>query len=148
MGIRIYRNSGDPNKQGFDEFFGYNCQKYAHRYYPEYLWHNDQKVFLPGNDWTKTETYAADVIHEKVIQFIEENADKPFFLYYPSIIPHAELLAPDDDLFKKHSGKYEEIPFIGEKTKKGAAYGPDMDIGSILSPGTTKSDICSNGRTT
>jgi arylsulfatase A-like enzyme len=40
---------GAPGKQGFDEFFGFNCQSLAHNYYPEYLWHNDQKVLLEGN---------------------------------------------------------------------------------------------------
>ena len=129
-GLGFIGTTGDPNSQGFDEFFGYNCQVQAHRYYPEYLWHNDKKVFLPGNDWTNTVTYAADVIHEKAIEFIEQNADAPFFLYYPSTIPHAELIAPNDEIFKKHSGKYNEIPYTKEKPKKGAAYGPDIEIGS------------------
>jgi len=29
---------GIPNKQGFDFFFGYNCQRQAHTYYPRHLW--------------------------------------------------------------------------------------------------------------
>ena len=127
-GLGFVGTSGDPNKQGFDTFFGYNCQAVAHRYYPEYLWHNDKKVFLPGNDWTNTVTYAADVIHKKAIEFIEENADRPFFLFYPSTIPHAELLVPDDEIFARHSGKYDEIPFTVEKAKKGASYGPEISI--------------------
>ena len=45
-----------PCNHGFDEFFGYNCQRMAHRYYPEYLWDNNKKYELPGNDWTKKET--------------------------------------------------------------------------------------------
>jgi len=129
-GLGFVGTSGDPNKQGFDEFFGYNCQAVAHRYYPEYLWHNDEKVFLPGNDWTNTVTYAADVIHNKAIEFIEKNANKPFFLFYPTTIPHAELLVPDDEIFARHSGKYDEIPFTLEKAKKGASYGPGIDIAS------------------
>ena len=127
-GLGFIGTSGDPNKQGFDEFFGYNCQVIAHRYYPQYLWHNDQKVFLPGNDWTNKVTYAADVIHNKAIEFIEKNAKKSFFLFYPTTIPHAELLVPDDEIFKRHSGKYDETPFTIEKAKKGAAYGPGLDI--------------------
>jgi arylsulfatase A len=127
-GLGFIGTSGDPNTQGFDEFFGYNCQAIAHRFYPEYLWHNDKKVFLPGNDWTHTVTYAGDVIHNKAIEFIEKNAKKPFFLYYPSTIPHAELIVPDDEIFKRNLGKYTETPFTKEKAKKGAAYGPDIDI--------------------
>ena len=28
---------GDPMNQGFDRFYGYNCQRHAHSYYPNYL---------------------------------------------------------------------------------------------------------------
>jgi arylsulfatase A len=40
---------GDPNKQGFDQFYGYNCQSLAHRYYPDHLWDNQKKVVLEAN---------------------------------------------------------------------------------------------------
>jgi arylsulfatase A len=129
-GLGFIETSGDPNKQGFDEFFGYNCQVQAHRYYPQYLWHNNEKVFLPGNDGGKTVTYAGDVIHQKALEFIKQNAEVPFFLYYPSTIPHAELIVPNDDIFQRHTGKFKEIPFTKEKAKKGATYGSDMVIGA------------------
>ena len=51
-GLGFPGSEGDPVNQGFDQFFGYNCQRYAHRYYPDYLWDNFTKVDLPGNDWT------------------------------------------------------------------------------------------------
>ena len=35
---------GEPNRQGFDYFFGYLNQNHAHYYYPEYLWRNSEKV--------------------------------------------------------------------------------------------------------
>lgn len=130
-GLGFVGTEGDPNNQGFDEFFGYNCQRYAHRYYPAYLWHNSEKVSLPGNDWTKKGTYAPDVIQNKVLEFIESNKDKPFFLYYPTTIPHAELTVPDDEIFAKYKGKFEETSYPGGNTKKSieeAPYGPEMTI--------------------
>ena len=130
-GLGFVGTEGDPNNQGFDEFFGYNCQRVAHRYYPTYLWHNSEKVELPGNDWTNTVTYAPDVIHEKVLEFIETNKDDPFFLYYPNVIPHAELIAPDDELMEKYLGKFEETAFTGGNFKakiEEASYGPDLNI--------------------
>src|SRR5262249_35879099 len=41
--------TGVPNRQGFDEWFGYLNQHHAHNYYPEYLWKNEQKYRLQGN---------------------------------------------------------------------------------------------------
>ena len=51
-GLGFVGTTGDPSNQGFDQFFGYNCQRYAHRYYPAYLWENQHQVPLPGNDWS------------------------------------------------------------------------------------------------
>ena len=104
---------GVPEKQGFDEFFGFNCQALAHNYYPEYLWHNDKKVFLEGNKNGGTAQYAHDEYHKMALQFIEKHKDSPFFLFCPYVIPHAELLAPDDNLFDSFSGKFTEKPFSG-----------------------------------
>ncbi|MCF8379208.1 MAG: arylsulfatase [Bacteroidales bacterium] len=132
-GLGFIGSEGDPNNQGFDEFFGYNCQKYAHRYYPEYLWYNNTKVMLPGNDWSHTVTYAPDVIHEKVLEFIEVNKDQPFFLYYPNTIPHAELIVPEDEILQKYIGKFEETPFLGGNFKNKideASYGSNLNVAS------------------
>ena len=86
---------GDPTNQGFDEFYGYNCQRIGHNYYPYYMWDNQSKEMLQRNEGQLTGTYGPDIIHEKALAFIEENKDTAFFMYYPSIIPHAELVAPE-----------------------------------------------------
>jgi len=125
-GLGFVGTEGDPNNQGFDEFFGYNCQRVAHRYYPEYLWHNDKKVKLPGNDWTNKVTYGPDAIQEKTLEFIEKNHNKPFFCYVPHIIPHAEILVPEDEIFKSYEGTFKEEPFVSEH--EGAEYGKDLEI--------------------
>jgi arylsulfatase A-like enzyme len=129
-GLGYPGSEGDPVKQGFDYFFGYNCQRYAHRYYPEYLWENTEKYYLEGNDWTHTVTYAPDVIQEKTLEFIRANADKPFFAYVPMVIPHAELIVPEDEIFSRYLGAYPEEPYVG---RPGADYGPDMRIGMYCS---------------
>jgi arylsulfatase A len=112
-GLGFVGTEGDPNNQGFDEFFGYNCQSLAHNYYPYYLWHNQEKVMLEGNAGTQTGQYGPDVIHEQALKFLENNKDKPFFMYYPSVIPHAELFAPEEYM-EKYRGK-----FLPEKEYKG-----------------------------
>jgi arylsulfatase A-like enzyme len=94
-GLGYPGSEGDPNKQGFNEFYGFNCQRLAHNYYPDHLWHNQQKVILEGNSGSKMEEYAPELIHRQALLFMETNKDKPFFLYYPTTIPHAELMAPE-----------------------------------------------------
>lgn len=91
---------GAPGNQGIDEFYGYNSQGLAHNYYIPELWHNDQKVVLPENDGVSRGTYAPQLIHEKTLGFIEQYKDSTFFLYVPSIIPHAELFAPQEYMAK------------------------------------------------
>ncbi|MEA3462509.1 MAG: arylsulfatase [Bacteroidota bacterium] len=129
-GLGYPGSEGDPVNQGFDRFFGYNCQRYAHRYYPAYLWENSEKVYLEGNDWTVTETYAPDVIQQKTIEFIREHRDTSFFAFVPIVIPHAELIVPDDDIFQQYLGEYPETPYVG---RPGADYSPDMVIGMYCS---------------
>ncbi|AWW33302.1 arylsulfatase [Echinicola strongylocentroti] len=130
-GLGFVGTEGDPNNQGLDYFFGYNCQRQAHRYYPEYLWENDQKVFLEGNDWVDKNTYAQDVIHDKTLAFIDKNGDKPFFMYVPLVAPHAELAAPDTAVVNKYRRRFgAEKPYEG---KPGADYGEDIVVGMYQS---------------
>lgn len=112
-GLGYPGSEGDPNNQGFDTFFGYNCQRYAHNYYPRHMWHNQEKAILEENAGSKTGMYGPSLIHDKTLQFIDDNKDNSFFLFVPSIIPHAELFAPESYI-EKHSGKYgDESPYNG-----------------------------------
>jgi len=122
-GLGYIDTEGDPNVQGFDEFFGFNCQTLAHNYYPDHLWHNHEKILLPENDSSKKVLYSADLIHKAALNFIESNKDKPFFLFYPTTIPHAELFAKDNYM-EKFRGK-----FIPEKSFKGTDDGPKFRHG-------------------
>jgi arylsulfatase A-like enzyme len=112
-GLGFPGSEGAPENQGVDVFFGYNCQRLAHNYYPAYLWHNDQKVELPENDNGAFGVYSQDLIQEHTLRFIENHKDKPFFLYVPCILPHAELLVPEDSIIRKFRGLYPETPFNG-----------------------------------
>ncbi|WP_298506732.1 arylsulfatase [uncultured Maribacter sp.] len=126
-GLGYTGREGDPNAQGFDEFYGYNDQKMAHRYYPPYLWRNQEKDSLKGNDWTNKVTYAPDVIQEETMYFLEENKDKPFFAYIPLVLPHAELISPKDSIFKKYEGKFAEKSHLITSDNYTSDYGPDME---------------------
>ena len=133
-GLGAPTTEGVPNKQGFDFFYGYNCQRQAHTYYPMHLWRNEEKDLLnnkmvpphsslsegvdPNNpnsyaDFTLND-YAPALMHEEALKFIEENKDRTFFLYYASPIPHLPLQAPQRwvDYYQKKLGP--EEPFTGK----------------------------------
>ena len=87
--------TGLPNRQGFDEFFGYVNQLHAHNYYPEYLWKNEQKFRLEGNEEkgraiaTKAVQYAPDLFTREALDFLDRHKGGPFFLFFTSTLPHA-----------------------------------------------------------
>lgn len=116
-GLGYPSSQGDPNNQGFDEFYGYNCQRMGHNYYPYHMWNNQSKEILEGNSENNTKTYAPEIIHQKALSFLEKNKDTTFFMYYPSVIPHAELIAPEIYM-EKFRGK-----LLPEKTYKGVVNG-------------------------
>ncbi|MCD7937020.1 MAG: arylsulfatase [Tannerellaceae bacterium] len=99
-------SEGHPNKKGFDYFFGYLGQANAHRYYPPFLFENDQKVIL------NKEVYSHDLIMEKALTFIEKNSEAPFFLYLTPTIPHADLIVPNNEL-GEYDGMFDEKPYPG-----------------------------------
>ncbi|WP_116107790.1 arylsulfatase [Lewinella sp. IMCC34191] len=94
-GLGYPGSEGEPNRQGFDTFYGYNCQRLAHHYYPYHLWDNQERDSLPANAGAAKGSYAPSLIQDRVLDFIDDNRDRPFFLYYAQVIPHAELAAPD-----------------------------------------------------
>ena len=128
-------STGRPLNQGVDRFFGFNCQAHAHSYYPSYLWDNEQHFTLsnapeiPGHaslaegadpldpksyEPFKGQDYAPDRINEQALQFIRDNKDRPFFLYYPSIIPHVALHVPDEELKPYLEQGWTDPPFTRE----------------------------------
>lgn len=105
---------GVPNKQGFDEFLGPLHQIHAQYFYPDYLFHNEERLELEANHGGRREQYAPDVMFAGAERFVEEHADEPFFLYVPAIAPHHEFAVPEEDFRRYADRGYEETPFIRE----------------------------------
>jgi len=111
-------STGAPNKQGFDYFFGYLCQRHAHNYYPEFLFRNDEQVPLDnevaGNRpdgagvATKKAQYSYDLMAEEALAFVEQNKEGPFFLYLAITIPHANNEAGQKGMEVPDYGIYAE----------------------------------------
>ncbi|GAB1453612.1 arylsulfatase [Draconibacterium sp.] len=134
-GLGAPLTEGIPNKQGFEFFYGYNCQRQAHTYFPVHLWKDTTKILLnnkmvPPNtklpkgadiynpdsyaDYWLTE-YSPDLMQTELINFIKESKDTPFFMYYATPIPHNPLQAPKRwvDYYLNKFG--DEEPYLGNK---------------------------------
>ena len=88
-GLGAPGSTSDPASH-FDTFYGYNCQREAHSYYPTHLWHNQTRVELDG------ETHTADLIMDQALEFVKKNQDQPSFLFLPVTIPHAAMHSTDE----------------------------------------------------
>lgn len=132
-GLGAPTTEGLPTRQGFDFFYGYNCQRQAHTLYPMHLWRNEERHLLNNDNVPphanleegadpydpasyarfQLNDYAPELMHKEALNFIDQNKDQSFFLYYASPIPHVPLQAPQRwvDHYKKIFG--EEEPFTG-----------------------------------
>src|SRR5262249_48643801 len=133
-GLGPVGSSGDPLKQGFSRWFGYNCQAVAHNYYPTHLWDDDKQIDLKNpafSAYQKLPTsadrndpasyrgfvgkeYAPDLIAEQARAFIRKNKNRPFFLYFPTTVPHLALQVPEDSL-AEYAEKFPEEPYTGNR---------------------------------
>lgn len=104
-----------PTEMGFDEFYGYNCQRKAHTFYPDHLWHNNDKVVLTENENGGRQIYSQDLIHQQAMQFIEANKDRPFFAMLTYTLPHAELNLPHDSIYRMYENAFDEVPYDGSE---------------------------------
>ncbi|HEX6881765.1 MAG TPA: arylsulfatase [Planctomycetota bacterium] len=139
--------SGSPRAQGFDTYFGFIDQIQAHRHYPEFLLRDDERVALDGNPSARTH-YSHDLFTEEALRFLEaarETPGRPFFLYLPYSLPHADLDVPADALAPYRDLGWSETPYVergGERLYSDqptprAAYAAmvariDRDVGRIL----------------
>lgn len=134
-GLGAPGSTSDP-ANFFDEVYGYNCQREAHDFYPNHLWHNREKVPLDGK------TYSHDLIMDAALKFIRTNKDRPFFCYLPVTIPHAAMQAPQHlhDKYRKRYPQFEDKVgnYANKKVQNPVAAFPamvehlDYGVGQIL----------------
>lgn len=134
-GLGAPLTEGVPTKSGFDFFYGYNCQRQAHQLYPKHLWKNEEREWLnndlivPGTkldegadpmdiaSYSKYEQvdYAPAKMQTEVLNFIEENKEQPFFMYYATPLPHLPLQVPHKYVEKYVELFGDESPYLGDK---------------------------------
>jgi arylsulfatase A-like enzyme len=119
-GMGMFDTTGSPLKKGFDHFYGYNCQRHAHSYFPKYLWKDDQRIELDGK------TYAMDLIGKDTLDWVRRHASSPFFLYHAITLPHGKFEI--DDL-----GQYQDKPWTDlQKTYAAMVTRLDRDVGRLF----------------
>ncbi|HYW80367.1 MAG TPA: sulfatase-like hydrolase/transferase, partial [Thermoguttaceae bacterium] len=132
-----------PNKQGFDYFFGYLCQRHAHNYYPEFLFRNDQRVPLKNKVAgdradgagvaTEKVEYSYDLMAAESLQFVEANKEGPFFLYLAITIPHANNEAGNKGMEVPSLGQYADLDWPEPQKGHAAMISLlDADVGRLL----------------
>jgi arylsulfatase A-like enzyme len=146
----------DPQRHGFDEFYGYINMFHAHNYYPEFLIHNGKKEPLKNRlyaDWKEKRTgpregagvaevavdYAPAMIADAMLAFIRENHHQPFFVYYALNIPHANNEGGGEPRIDRNGlrvpdwGRFADKPWpIQEKGFARMIQRIDGDVGRIL----------------
>ena len=112
-----------PDKRGIDEYYGYICQFQAHLYYPNFLNRYskalgdtgvvrvvmDENIQYPmyGPDYLKRPQYSADMIHQKALEWLDQQDGKqPFFGVLTYTLPHAELVQPEDSILNEYKAKF------------------------------------------
>ncbi len=139
-GLGFPGSSGEPNKQGFDQFYGYNCQRQSHNFFPDHLWENNSRVAL-SNTLTHQQQYAPALIQAKALAFLTANHNKPFFLYLTYTLPHAGLQLPDGDpVFEAYKQKFKETAQPVKAGWTGVGYQPQAYPKAAYAAMVTKLD--------
>ncbi|NLS94598.1 MAG: arylsulfatase [Planctomycetaceae bacterium] len=130
-GMGMFDTTGSPLKNGFDHFFGYNCQRHAHSYFPTYLYNDDRRIDLSGNDAStrveaKGPIYAQDLIAADALRWIRTHKDEPFFLFYAITLPHGAFQINDQGIYKDKPWTDQQKNYAAMVTRL------DSDMGNLL----------------
>jgi arylsulfatase A-like enzyme len=123
-------STGDANDHGFDLFYGYNCQRVAHSYYPPHMWRNGEREIInekpvsghhrPARDAKIDfdsyigEKYAPDLMLKEAVQFIHSNKDERFFLYFAPVEPHVAM-QPPQEWVDRYPKEWDQKPYRGDR---------------------------------
>ena len=95
-GLGAPGSEGAPERQGFEHFFGYLCQRQAQNHYPDHLWRDGERVEIAGNSSRaeRRDVRARSDDRTPRSTFIDDNRREPFFLYVAFTLPHLALQCP------------------------------------------------------
>ncbi|MGI9552922.1 MAG: arylsulfatase [Aurantibacter sp.] len=153
-GLGAPQTQSIPNEMGFDFFYGFNCQRQAHTYYPLHLYKNRNRVHLANDtiapntpfpegadpkdpksytDFSLTD-YAPDLMFKEMTDFVDQHKGRPFFMYWATPIPHVALQAPQRwvDYYVRKFG--DEEPYLsGENNRYFSHKNPHAAYAAMVS---------------
>lgn len=151
-GLACHDQYGVPDKMGFDEFYGFLNQQHAHCQYPQFLYHNEERVFYPENgthyllenyrgdqtydkngvcqpiginDPSKAK-YAFDEYSKKSLAYVRANKGNPFFLYLSYTPPHGSFVVPELGIYTNKDWPLSHKVYAAMVTRV------DTEIGKLL----------------
>lgn len=126
-GMGFFDTTGSPFKQGVDHFFGYNCQRHAHSYFPTYLYDDAQPFVLPGNNGRNVgKTYAQELIQNDMIKWLKQHADEPFMMFYAITLPHGRHEIDDFGIYNDKPWTQQQKAYAAQVTRV------DSDMGELV----------------
>ena len=88
---------GEPEKQGFDHWYGYLDQVHAHDHYTDEIWQDGEMIPIEKNAGKQKQVYVHDLFEKQTLEFLRRYKDRPFFLYLAYTLPHGKYEIPQDD---------------------------------------------------
>ena len=133
---------GKMTEHGWDYWFGFKGTGEAFQYYPLQLWKNDEKIVFMENQPDDIRrpgivgnrgVYSEDLFVGEILNFIRTNKDTPFFLYFPTQIPHGRSPTDGDEIQVPDIGPYADQDWTPlEKLYAAAITRLDSDVGRII----------------
>lgn len=134
-GLGYPGSESTPNKMGFDYFYGYNCQRQAHTYYPAFLYRNEERVYLKNKvayphvqlpqeldpldpksyEQYQQVDYSPDLMFDEIMTYVDERGKQPFALFWTTPIPHVPMQASQKWIDYYHEKFGEEEPYVGNQ---------------------------------
>lgn len=135
-GLGLPGSTGEPGKQGFDEWRGYLDQVHAHDYYPSKLYRNGEEWPMDQNANGQRGLYVPDLMIQMTTNYIRTAQFRPFFLFLPTTLPHANNergAATGNGMEIPSDAPYSSEPWPApEKNKAAMISRLDADVGRIL----------------
>lgn len=133
---------GKMTEHGWDHWFGFKGTGEAFQFYPLELWKNDVRIEYPENRPEEIRrsgilgdqgTYSQELFMEGILEFIRESKDEPFFLYFPTQIPHGRSPQDGDEIQLPDIGPYGDRDWTHlEKLYAACMTVLDTDVGRII----------------